>query len=99
MVAKQCAVLLSLGLVKKTARGNLTIYKINRESVIHDELKRIFMKYELLDDLLSSRLRTEQIRYALIYGSFAKGTEGERSDVDLLVVGSVDEDVLSKAVN
>ena len=99
VVAKECAVLLSLGLVKKTARGNLTIYQINRESVIHDELKRIFMKYELLDDLLSSRLRTEQIRYALIYGSFAKGTEGERSDVDLLVVGSVDEDALSKAVN
>ena len=67
--------------------------------MIHDELKRIFMKYELLDDLLSSRLRTEQIRYALIYGSFAKGTEGGKSDVDLLVVGSVDEDVLSKAVN
>ena len=99
VVAKECAVLLSLGLVKKSVRGNLTIYQINRESVIHDELKRIFMKYELLDELLSSRLRTEQVRYALIYGSFAKGTEGGRSDVDLLVVGGIDEDSLSKAVN
>jgi len=57
--------------------------------VIHDELKRIFMKYEFLDELLASKLRTERVKYALIYGSFAKGTEGEKSDVDLLVVGGL----------
>jgi len=99
VVAKECAVMLDLGLVKRSVQGNMTIYEINREGVIHDELKRIFMKYELLDELLASKLRTEQVRYAMIYGSFAKGTEGGRSDVDLLVVGNVSEDALSKAVN
>ena len=98
-VSKECRLLLSLGLVRKSVQGNLTLYEINRESVIHDELKRIFLKYELLDELLARKLRPERIRYALIYGSFAKGTEGERSDIDLLVVGDVDEDTLLKSVN
>lgn len=97
--AKECAVLLSLGVAKKTMRGNMTLYEINRKSVIHEDLKRIFLKYELLDVLLANELRSEQVRYAVIYGSFAKGTEGERSDADLLVVGSADEDGLLKAAN
>jgi predicted nucleotidyltransferase len=99
VASKECRLLLSLGLVRKSTKGNLTLYEINRQSVIHDELKRIFLKYELLDELLASKLRLEQVRYALIYGSFAKGTEGEKSDVDLLVVGDIEEDKLLKAVN
>ena len=67
--------------------------------MIYDELKRIFLKYEFLDELLASKLRAEQVKYALIYGSFAKGVEGEKSDIDLLVVGDIAEDKLLKAVN
>jgi predicted nucleotidyltransferase len=99
VVAKECAVLLSLGLVKRSVQGNLTIYEINKESVIHDELKRVFMKYELLSEIIANKLHTERVTYALIYGSFAKGTEGGKSDIDLLVVGSIDEDDLLKSVN
>jgi len=98
-VAKECALLLSLGLVKRSMQGNLTLYEINTESVIHEELKRIFLKYEFLDELLASRLQSERVKYALIYGSFAKGTEGEGSDVDLLLVADIEEDDLLKAVN
>jgi predicted nucleotidyltransferase len=75
------------------------LYSINKKSVIYDELKRIFLKYEFLDELLASKLRAERVKYALIYGSFAKGVEGERSDIDLLVVGDIAEDKLLKAVN
>jgi predicted nucleotidyltransferase len=98
-VVKECALLLSLALVKRSAQGNLRLYEINRESVIYDELKRIFLKYEFLDELFASRLRSERVKYALIYGSFAKGTEEEGSDVDLLVVADIEEDALLKAVN
>jgi predicted nucleotidyltransferase len=98
-VSKECRLLLSLGLVKKSIQGNLTLYSINKKSVIYDELKRIFLKYEFLDELLASKLRAERVKYALIYGSFAKGVEGERSDIDLLVVGDIAEDKLLKAVN
>jgi predicted nucleotidyltransferase len=98
-VVKECALLLSLALVKRSVQGNLRLYEINRESVIYDELKRIFLKYEFLDELFASRLESERVKYALIYGSFAKGTEKEGSDVDLLVVADIEEDALLKAVN
>jgi predicted nucleotidyltransferase len=98
-VAKECKRLLSLGLVKRSTQGNQTLYEINKESVINDELKRIFLKYEFLDDLFASRLQPERVKYALIYGSFAKGVENEKSDVDLLVVGDIGDDPLLKAVN
>ncbi len=98
-VSKECRLLLSLGLVTRKAQGNLTLHSINRKNVIYDELKRIFLKYEFLDELLASKLRAESVKYALIYGSFAKGVEGEKSDVDLLVVGDIAEDELLKAVN
>jgi len=97
-VTKECTRLLSLGLVKRSVQGNLTLYEINRENVIHDELKRIFLKYEFLDELLASRLEPERVKYALIYGSFAKGNENEKSDVDILVVGDLEENTLMKAV-
>ena len=99
VVAKECAILLSLGVVKRSVSGNQTLYQINKQGVMHDELKRIIMKYELLDVILANKLRGEQVRYALIYGSFAKGREGEKSDVDLLVVGDLDGDHLLKAMH
>jgi predicted nucleotidyltransferase len=36
---------------------------------------------------------------ALIYGSFAKGTETTKSDIDLLVIGDLDEDLVLRAVS
>lgn len=99
VIAKECAILLSLGVVKRSVSGNQTLYQINKQGVMHDELKRIIMKYELLDVILANKLRGKQVRYALIYGSFAKGRENEKSDVDLLVVGDLDEDHLLKAMH
>jgi predicted nucleotidyltransferase len=34
----------------------------------------------------------KEIRYALVYGSFASGEESQSSDVDLLIIGDVDEE-------
>jgi len=39
------------------------------------------------------------IRYALIHGSFANGKEMESSDVDLLVIGNLNEENVLKAVS
>ncbi len=39
------------------------------------------------------------ISQAFIYGSFAKGEEREGSDIDLLVIGKVDEDKLIEEIS
>ncbi len=47
--------------------------------MIYDELKRIFLKYEFLDELLASKLGAEQVKNAVIYGSFGKGWRARRA--------------------
>lgn len=100
LVQKELKNLEQLGLLRKRRVGRMVLYRMNRESAIADDLKRIFLKTEGLGSRLlagMSRKDIEKIRFALIYGSFAKGTEVASSDVDLLVIGDVGEDSVLKA--
>ena len=55
---------------------------------ITEDLMRIFLKTESIGkEILTKFPDKEKIRYALIYGSFAKGTESSSSDIDLLILG------------
>lgn len=98
-ITKEMSLIQNLDLVLRRTQGNLVLYKINTQSIIFDELKRIFLKFELLDDILSKNLPKKEIKYALIYGSFAKGTESPSSDIDLLVIGDVKEDDLLSSIS
>jgi len=97
-ISKEITNLVKTGLVLRRDQGNMSLYKINKKNIIFDEMKRIFLKYEIFSEMLTKDLVKEKIRYALIYGSFAKGTENETSDIDLLVVGDVAEDCLLKTI-
>jgi predicted nucleotidyltransferase len=83
-----------IGLVIHIEQGNLALYRANTKNIIHEDLKRIFMKYVLVDNRIAKDLPASEIKYALIYGSFAKGTERESSDIDLLVIGQISDDHL-----
>lgn len=98
-ITKEMPQLQNIGLVSRKSQGPLVFYKINDKSVIFEEMKRIFLKFEMLDEVIMKGLSNKDIKYALIYGSFAKGTESATSDIDLLVVGNVDEDSLMKSVS
>lgn len=94
-VKKELDQLRKINLVTETVRGNLKLYRINKNSPIIEDIKRIFLKTDSLGGLLSEELsELGEIDYALIYGSFARGEETENSDIDLLVIGSVDEEKL-----
>lgn len=97
-VSKEMPQLQTIGLVSRRVQGPLVFYKINKTNVIFSEMKRIFLKFEMFDEILSKDLMDKDIKYALIYGSFAKGTESETSDIDLLVVGNIEEDSLLKMI-
>lgn len=97
-VTKETKKIEAVGIVSRRRQGNLVLFRINPKCVIFDELKRIFLKYELLDEMIAKALPRKKMKYALIYGSFAKGTEREGSDIDLLVVGSIDDDRLIRVI-
>ena len=88
-----------LDIISKTKKGTAVFYRINKDCIIHEELRRIFLKFELADKIIARELAQYDIRYALIYGSFAKGTETESSDIDMLVIGQVSRDRFYESVS
>jgi predicted nucleotidyltransferase len=94
-VKKELDQLKKIGLVKDSAQGNLKLYRINKESPIIEDIKRIFLKTDSLGGLLTKELSDlGKIKFALIYGSFARGDETETSDIDLMIIGEIDEEKL-----
>jgi len=92
--------LISLGILIEEKKGKVTLVSANPKLPYLSELKNIMIKTAALGDLLKFAFSgLKGISYALIYGSFASGEETGGSDVDLLVVGAVDEERVLKAVN
>jgi len=83
--------LLKADLVERTRDGNRVIYRANTRHPIFPELQSIVRKTCGIPAQLQACLSpfAGQIAFATIYGSFAKGTDHARSDVDLLIVGDI----------
>lgn len=73
-------------------KGGLVTYRANPRCPIFEALRTIAEKTSGIEDLVRDALRpaAAKIRYACIYGSIAKGVNRARSDLDLLVVGSIE---------
>lgn len=83
--------LLKADLILREEDGNRVAYRANTAHPIFSELQGIVQKTCGLPARIRSALAplADSIDFAAIYGSVAKGTSHARSDVDLLVVGSV----------
>lgn len=98
-VSRELEKIQPLDIVTKTKESHIVFYKINRNCIIYEELKRIFLKFELTDEIISKELENFDIKYALIYGSFARGIETETSDMDLLIIGDVERALLLRSIS
>lgn len=88
-----------LELVLVRRRGRQKYYRANEQHPLFPELKRIVYKTAGLGDVLRDALAgIEDIDAAFVYGSVAKGGERSGSDIDLMVVGNMDSDVLYRAI-
>lgn len=83
--------LLDADLVVQKREHGLVTYRANKASPIYDELRSIVEKTSGINELIGKALEpvAKKIRCAFIYGSVARGSNKSRSDVDLLVVGSI----------
>jgi predicted nucleotidyltransferase len=110
-VSRELRNLEEIGLLSSRNEGNLKFFGINKGFVIYEELKSIFMKTRGVARVLKEAIsREKDIDYALIYGSFAMGTERAESDIDVMVIGGVSleavlallrgpEEILSREIN
>lgn len=87
------------GLLKSETAGNLKYYTVNQDMNIYPELRDMFLKTEGAARILTGGLSAlGNVRTAFIYGSFARGEAGPGSDIDIIIIGTVDEDALIMAV-
>lgn len=84
--------LVAADIVSRDEKGGLVTYRANPRCQIFEALRTIVEKTSGIDDLVREALQpaADRIRFAFIYGSIAKGVNRARSDLDLLVVGSIE---------
>jgi predicted nucleotidyltransferase len=85
------------GILESYYQGNNRFFKINKNHSLYKELKSIFFKTIGIRGKLEKIVKEiEGIKKAFIYGSFARGEEQKQSDIDLCIIGSIDENYLIK---
>jgi predicted nucleotidyltransferase len=99
-VQREIEKLKNIDLLEESIEGNRNYYQVNKDCPIYEDLKRIFLKTVGLGETLRKHLeKTEDVKIAFIYGSFARGEENASSDIDLLVIGSISAKKLSSLLS
>ncbi|MCK4375527.1 MAG: nucleotidyltransferase domain-containing protein [Candidatus Brocadiae bacterium] len=100
-VQAELASLARAGILSKVPSGNRTYYQANTDCSIFPELRGVILKTAGLTDILRGKLQplADNIEASFIYGSMASGEADGQSDVDLMVIGEVDETVLHEAIS
>ena len=99
-LAKKIKELEREGILSCQPRGNLKLYSINLRYPLYQEYRKIIMTTVGLEGQLGNILKkVDGIKEAYIYGSYAENTMNSHSDIDLLVVGSVNVVVVQKSIS
>jgi predicted nucleotidyltransferase len=80
------------GLLERHRVGNQVQFCANAQHPVYPELSGLLRKTLGLADVLTMALANElsRIKVAFVFGSVARATDTARSDVDVMVIGSVD---------
>ncbi len=99
-VQREVNKLVEIGLISKFTEGNRTYYQADKTCTIFEELKRIFLKTLGFAEVLKEHLtKSDDIKVAFIYGSYAKGKENLSSDIDLFIIGKISSKTLSSILS
>lgn len=96
---KELDTLVSLGVLGVQRKGRMAFYYANVACPFLKDLRRLYLVTEGFVPMLKKALSgINGIGFAFVYGSIAAGDFREKSDVDVLVVGSAGEDAVSEAI-
>ena len=95
MIRKELLRLEAEGMFLSKKRGNLTYFYLNKSYPLFDELKSMVFKTVGVQGSVRNILdRLNGVEKAFIYGSYARDEASASSDIDLFILGNVNEDVL-----
>lgn len=100
-IRRELMALEKTGLFQRNKEGNQVYYSLNKKASFFNDFKNIIFKTIGAEGGLRKELKKiKGIKKAFIFGSFAKNKENSASDIDIMVIGRVNEDglisVLSK---
>jgi len=99
-LSKELARLEKEGIFTTHKRGNQKYFSLNKDYPIFKELKSIVFKTIGVKGGVKDILeKIADIKFAFIYGSYAKAKENYISDIDLVVIGNPIEDELIKKLD
>lgn len=99
-VARELRMLEAVGVVASEAIGRQVSYRANPVCALFPELKSIAIKtWGLRGRVATAISGLEGVEAAFIFGSFAAGQAHPTSDVDVIVIGTIDYAVLSEAMS
>jgi predicted nucleotidyltransferase len=99
-VRRELANLESFGLIAGMKKGNQQYYTVNRDFFLYEDLQKILLKTEGVAGVIKEKLvNLEKIDCMFIYGSFASAKAKAQSDIDLFIIGDVDENQLIPLVH
>jgi len=83
------------GILISEYRAKSRFFNLNKNHPLFKELKSIFFKTVGAEGKLKEILSDiKNIKIAFIFGSYAKEKEDSFSDIDLMIIGNLDEDLL-----
>jgi len=91
--------LVSIGVLQSEKKGNLQMFHSDRHCPFFSDLKNLYQKTEgIFYQLRDAMKGVKNIDYAFVYGSTAAGMEKKSSDIDLMVIGLVDENDVARRI-
>jgi predicted nucleotidyltransferase len=96
-IQRELARLEDAGLLISSVEGNRKYFRANRHSPVFPDLRALMVKTTGIGDQLKKvfQERSDAIRSAFIFGSFARGSETSTSDIDLMVISDMTSRELS----
>ena len=88
-IKKYASLLLKEGLIMEERKGNLRYFKANISNEFYKQLKISFNIQKILKSKLIAFIQKSisAVSSVVLFGSLAKGTDDEKSDIDILIIG------------
>lgn len=100
-VQRELKKLTEAGIIERFEQGNQVYFRAERSCPIFEELKGLILKTAGLVEVLRSALSpvSDKIDLAFVFGSQARSEAKAASDIDLFIVGKVDELELHRLIS
>lgn len=96
---KELSNLESIGLLKSERVGNQKHYRVDEAFFLFEDLQKLVLKTEGIAKTLTDKFAdSKTIDVLFVYGSFAAGKANEKSDIDLFIVGNINDDDLIESI-